>query len=70
MLSPYPRYGRPKVLGINGKIGTLVPGSSAHVSVLRWNEKPVPLADTPKGIRTGPTLEAVVNIRVGRVFKP
>ena len=59
-----------QVLGLQGEIGTLAPGASGDVSVLRWSEEPVPLADTPDGVRYGPALEPVVTVRAGRVFEP
>ena len=58
------------VLGMEGEIGTLAPGAAGDVSVLRWNQEPVPLADTPDGVRRGPALEPVVTIRAGRVYEP
>ena len=59
-----------QVLGLHGEIGTLAPGASGDVSVLRWSDEPVPLADTPDGVRHGPALEPVVTVRAGRVFEP
>ncbi len=59
-----------QVLGLAGEAGTLVPGSCGDVSVLRYREEPVDLADTPDGVRSGPSLEPVVTVRAGRVFEP
>ena len=59
-----------QVLGLAGEVGTLAPGACGDVSVLRWNEEPVPLADTPGGVRSGPALEPVVTVRAGQVFEP
>ena len=59
-----------EVLGMNGKIGTLAAGAYADVSVLRWGQKPVSLADTPDGVHIGPALESVVTVRAGQVFQP
>ena len=59
-----------QVLGLAGQIGTLAPGACGDVSVLRWSEKPVPLADTPDGVHSGPALEPVVTVRAGRVYEP
>ena len=58
-----------QVLGLQGEIGTLAPGASGDVSVVRWNEEPMPLADTLDGVRSGPALEPVVTVRAGRVFE-
>ena len=59
-----------QVLGLEGEIGTLAPGASGDVSVLRWSAGPVPLADTPDGVRSGLALEPVVTVRAGAVFEP
>jgi dihydroorotase len=59
-----------QVLGLAGEVGTLAPGAAGDISVLRWNQEPVPLADTPDGVRSGPALEPVVTVRAGRVFEP
>ncbi len=59
-----------QVLGLAGEIGTLAPGASGDVSMLRWSEEPVPLVDTPDGVRSGPALEPVVTVRGGKVFEP
>ena len=59
-----------QVLGLAGEIGTLASGASGDLSVLRWRSAPVPLADTPDGVCSGPALEPVLTVRAGSLFEP
>ena len=59
-----------QVLGLAGEVGTLAAGAAGDVSVLRWSAEPVPLADTPHGVDSGPALLPVLTVRDGQVFEP
>ena len=59
-----------EVLGMAGEIGTLASGACADLAVLRWDPEPVPLADSPDGVLSGPRLEPVLTVRAGSVIEP
>ena len=59
-----------QILGRAGEIGTLAPGASGDLSVLRWGEDPVILADAPDNDREGGALQPVVTVRAGEVYEP
>ena len=48
----------------------LAPGACADLAVLRWNPEPVPLADSPGGVLSGPCLEPVLTVRAGSIVRP
>ena len=55
------------VLGLQGEVGTLAPGSCADLAVLRWNESAPPLRDVNGEERPGGCWEPVTTIRGGQV---
>ena len=59
-----------EVLGMAGEIGTLAPGASADLAVLRWNRDPAPLVDVSGGVRSGRCLEPVLTVLAGRLIYP
>ena len=59
-----------EVLGLAGEVGTLAPGASADIAVLRRNRDSVPLANVEGEVRSGPWLEPVLTVRAGRIVRP
>ena len=57
-----------QTLGLDGEVGTLRPGSTADLAVMRWNAAAPPLVDVDGNERPGGCWEPVVTVRAGRVI--
>lgn len=58
------------LLGLDGEIGSLTPGTCADLAVLRWNSHAAPLRDTLGEERPGGCWEPVLTIREGEPIAP
>jgi dihydroorotase len=59
-----------QVLGLAGEVGTLAPGASADLAVVRWNEAALPLRDVNGVARAGGCWEPVLTVRAGQPVAP
>jgi len=57
-----------EVLGMSGEVGTLAPGTSADLSVLRWNSETLPLCDVTGAPRPGGCWEPILTVRAGQLI--
>ena len=59
-----------RVLRLAGEVGTLAPGASADLAVLRWNPQAALLADVNGVTRPGGCWEPVITVRGGQIVNP
>ena len=59
-----------RVLRLAGEVGTLAPGASADLAVLRWNPEGALLADVNGVTRPGGCWEPVITVRGGQIVRP
>ena len=59
-----------RALGLAGEVGTLAPGASADLAVLRWNPEAALLADVNGVTRPGGCWEPVITVRGGQIVRP
>jgi dihydroorotase len=57
-----------RILGLEGEIGTLLPGACADLAVLRWNETAPALVDVHGAQRPGGCWEPLLTVRAGKVL--
>jgi imidazolonepropionase-like amidohydrolase len=56
------------ILGLDGEVGSLAPGTCADLAVLTWNPAAAPLRDTSGVERPGGAWEPVLTLRAGAVI--
>ncbi len=56
-----------RILGLDSEVGTLVPGSGADLTVLKYDESAAPLLDTQRQTRPGGCWQPQLTVRAGHI---